>query len=58
VPLSLLIAFPALMIAVVMLRLRAWLRTALFAMLIVGELGAAAGVTVEHVRGEVVALAE
>jgi hypothetical protein len=51
----LLIACPALMMAAVMLRLKAWLRAALFAVVIVGELSAIANVTVEHVRGEVIA---
>ena len=55
---SLLIACPALMIAAVILRLKAWLRAVLFGLLIVGELTAVVGATVEHVHGEVIALAD
>ena len=57
-PNLLLIAFPALMIAAVMLRLRPWLRASLFALSILGELTMLAHVTVSHVEGQVVAFAE
>jgi hypothetical protein len=57
-PNLLLIAFPALMIAAVMLRLRPWLRASLFALLVLGELTTIAHVTVSHVEGQVVAFAE
>jgi hypothetical protein len=57
VPTLPLIAVPALMTAAVMLRLKAWLRIVVFAILIAGELAAIGGVTVQHVRGQIFAFA-